>query len=558
MPRSGVFGVEWAVKYADGEAVKKVRPIYDSVRMKERANVRIATSLSGSAAYMGRTNPYPADLDFMEIVLVRAPTIDEAALRFVELLKENIEKLLSLDSIRYSELKIGANPATGSGLKWSLEEVRKGWKDVKGSHTGGEMRTTLPEAALQRQVIKLDVFATFNENWKELTKVFRFAYLPESQRAIRNIQLLTNENLIETIYQEIFFSRKEAKLASLISRVNEKGGYGSHAVIKRYRDLMDVELAHYGALGMAEKISHLKLLKRWFNKLRLNRDYGSADKLSMIFRSTVNALNEIKEMTRVLLLAINRQALSSDEISAQIWRFHDLFNRHCGELLAENGSLKTAEFLASKNLFDRGDCESAIERLQRASGIIEEWIEEKAKGYLMKEILTPYAESLGIRVDSGVHFQGKDFFKGITEGSKMRYLVNRYLRGDSRVARRSFKKGETIIQFGEKAVCFFIILDGWALVTDSTGDPVHHHIRDVGPYTMIGEIALVHKYGRRTAQVIAKTIVETIEIPRTVFLELMEDDSFRLFIDFLSTDRLMEDRSRERKSTIFKHSRDEH
>jgi CRP-like cAMP-binding protein len=133
----------------------------------------------------------------------------------------------------------------------------------------------------------------------------------------------------------------------------------------------------------------------------------------------------------------------------------------------------------------------------------------------------------------------------------MRYLVNRYLREDSRVARRSFKKGETIIQFGEKAACCYIILDGWAVVSDSSGDPVNHHIRDVGPYTMVGEIALVHKGGRRTAEVIARTSVETLEIPHAVFQELMNDDSFRLFIDFLSTDRLMEDKARERQKHRF-------
>jgi hypothetical protein len=85
------------------------------------------------------------------------------------------------------------------------------------------------------------------------------------------------------------------------------------------------------------------------------------------------------------------------------------------------------------------------------------------------------------------------------------------------------------------------------LVTDSNGDLVHHHIRDVGRYALIGEIALVHKNGRRTAHVVAKTYVKTIEIPHIVFLELMGDNSFRLFIDFLSTDRLMEDGARDRQ-----------
>jgi CRP-like cAMP-binding protein len=64
---------------------------------------------------------------------------------------------------------------------------------------------------------------------------------------------------------------------------------------------------------------------------------------------------------------------------------------------------------------------------------------------------------------------------------------------------------------------------------------------------LVGEIGLIHRGGLRTAEVAAATRVEAMEIPRDVFLELMNDQSFRLFISFLSTDRLMEDRVRDER-----------
>jgi transposase len=41
LPRSSIFGVEWAVRCADREVLKKVKPMYDIVRMIERFSARI-------------------------------------------------------------------------------------------------------------------------------------------------------------------------------------------------------------------------------------------------------------------------------------------------------------------------------------------------------------------------------------------------------------------------------------------------------------------------------------------------------------------------------------
>ncbi len=256
--------------------------------------------------------------DFTEIVLVRAKSAQEAARIFIGRLQQNIEKILSIAHTKFSELKIGADKVTGKGLKWELADIRRGSKELR-DQKGTVLETlTLGEAALQRQIIKLDLIAQVDGNWKAVTKVFRFAYQPESSRDIGDIILLTPENLGETIYQELYFSRKEARLSAMLSKVSEKGGFSHPRVIKKYRDLMDVEIAHYGALGMADRTSHLKLLKRWFNKLRMDRDQESIDKLTKIFRSTVNAVNELKEMILLLVLAIDKDLLSIQEINRQL------------------------------------------------------------------------------------------------------------------------------------------------------------------------------------------------------------------------------------------------
>lgn len=541
---SNVFGVKWVVESADKGALLKLRPLYEKVRMVENEKVKVSTALSGSAAYMGRVNPYPGDVDFTEIVLVKASSLHEAADIFVGRLQQNIERVLSNAHIIFSELKIGADQETGRGLKWALAEVRGGVKELGSQKDGIGRRLTLSEAALQRQMMKLDFIAQVDGNWKEVTKVFRFAYKPEISKGIYDIVLMTPENLGETIYQELYFSRKEARLSALISTVSERGGFSHPRVMKKYRDLMDVEIAHYSAMGMADKVSHLKLLKRWFNKLRMDRDYTSIDKLTEIFRSKVNAINELNEMMGLLVLAIDKNLLPMREIIAQLNRFDDILEAHGNQLPTEHVLTCSRELRVVRSQIERSEYASATERLLSLANRLESWVEERAKKYLLNEILHPYAEGLGIHIHDGTTFKRKDLFKEVTKGDKTLYLVNRYLRCDSRVMQKRFNKGDTIIRLGDEAHSCYVILEGVAAVIDPLAS---HYIRDVGPLTFIGEIALIHNGKRRTANIVAETDVEALEIPQVVFQELMQDQSFRLFIEFLSTDRLMEDETRGRQ-----------
>lgn len=539
-----IYGVEWAVQTADKRALHNYRKLYEIIRLEDDSKLEVSTSLSGSAAYGGRVNPYPGDIDFTEIVLVRAPNLQEAADAFVDRLRQNIDKLRSRDRIRFLELKIGADPQTGKSLKWDLEEIIRGYKVIPGKAGRAGKRVALNEAAQQGQMIKLDLIVQVDGDWKEVTKVIRFAYQPESPRHIADIVLLTPENLGETIYQELYFSCREARLASLISRVSEKSGFNNHQVMKKYRDLMDVEIAHYGALGIADKTSHLKLLKRWFNKLRMDRDEVSIDKLGVIFRSPVNAVNELKEMVLLIANAVSRGLLSIQEAGDQLVRFDERIGRYGSEFSPTDFRRYGEDIQFIQSMLSRGKATAAIERLLSLAHGLENWIEERAKEYLVHEILHPFAERLGIRIQDNATFKHEDLFRDVAEGDKMLYLMNRYLRHDSRVIVRKYDAGEKIIQLGDEARSCFVMLEGSATVYAGNEGVMVRQIRDIGPNSFIGEIALIHEGGRRTAEVVATAKVKALEIPKVVFEELLQDRSFRLFIEFLSTDRLMEDRSR--------------
>lgn len=49
LPGNKTFGVEWVIDCADRQAIRKLRPLYRTIRMKEYSKVKVATSLSGSA-----------------------------------------------------------------------------------------------------------------------------------------------------------------------------------------------------------------------------------------------------------------------------------------------------------------------------------------------------------------------------------------------------------------------------------------------------------------------------------------------------------------------------
>jgi CRP-like cAMP-binding protein len=547
VPGHAVFGMEWVVQCADPTELEPIRSLCGLLRTKGGEHVTVAIAVSGSAAYVGRVNPYPADIDFNEIVLVTGPDLQSATAIFAEKLQENIDSILGVPDMKFSELKIGADLQTGRGYKWDLTEVRSGVKDLSQVKAGGRASLSLAEAALQRQIVKLDLVANVDGIWKEVTKVYRLAYRPAFTVETAAIDLCAPENLAETIYQELYFTEEEARLAVLVSNAGESGGFSNPEVMKKYRDLMDVEIAHYGALGNTGNVSHLKLLKRWFNKVRMSRDLYSIHQLSRIFRSGVNSVHEVAEMMRIILLAIQKELLTTSQLCGQLDLVHGLLQERGSQLPLDGLSDYERRLDDAKHKAGQGQSAACADLLASLLREVDACVEERAKQLLVDHILRPYAEGLGIEMRAEQIADRDSLFKELDQGNRMLYLVSHYLRLDVRVVRRTFKEGETIIRFGDEARSCFVLLEGHAVIRNPRGRPGLAHIRDVGPLTLVGEIGLIHRGGLRTAEAVAATGVVAMEIPRDVFLELMNDRSFQLFISFLSTDRLMEDRVRDER-----------
>jgi CRP-like cAMP-binding protein len=300
-------------------------------------------------------------------------------------------------------------------------------------------------------------------------------------------------------------------------------------------------------LGNTGNVSHLKLLKRWFNKVRMSRDLYSVHQLSRIFRSGVNSVHEVTEMMRILVLSIQKDLLTTPQLCGQLDLIRDRLRERGSQLQLEGLSDDERRLDDARNKAEQGQGAACAELMASILRAVDARVEEKAKQLLVDHILRPYAEGLGIEMQDGEITDRDSLFKELDQGDRMLYLVSHYLRLDVRVAQRTFKKGETIIGFGEEARSCFVLLEGRAVVRNPRGRPGLTHMRDVGPLSFIGEIGLIHRGGLRTAEVVAATGVEAVEIPRDVFLELMNDRSFRLFISFLSTDRLMEDRARDER-----------
>jgi CRP-like cAMP-binding protein len=78
--------------------------------------------------------------------------------------------------------------------------------------------------------------------------------------------------------------------------------------------------------------------------------------------------------------------------------------------------------------------------------------------------------------------------------------------------------GQTLIEQGQSAAGFFVILEGTVVVEAPEGT------RNLGPGAVVGERALLSADGTRTARVRATSEVRALAIDRTEFERLCSDD----------------------------------
>lgn len=177
LPGTRFFGVPWVIETADAAALDNLAPLYRSLVLSSAGNMHTALSLGGRGAYAGKCNPYPADYDFSQIVIVRAGNLPAAGEIFARVLQGHVQKLIGSGRFTFSELKAGADPDTGKGLKWTLQDVARGFTEHGRSASEKPVGEYLRQAVIRRQMIKLDLLTRMEDLYREVTVLFRFAWV---------------------------------------------------------------------------------------------------------------------------------------------------------------------------------------------------------------------------------------------------------------------------------------------------------------------------------------------------------------------------------------------
>ena len=124
----------------------------------------------------------------------------------------------------------------------------------------------------------------------------------------------------------------------------------------------------------------------------------------------------------------------------------------------------------------------------------------------------PHAEDVGI--DSASR-------KMLADVPLFRELSKRHLNKLGRVAKSvRYSAGRVIVREGSPGKAFFVIVTGKAKVVSEERNRV---LAELGPGDFFGELALLDG-GPRTASVVAQSGVETIQLSRKAFQELVNDE----------------------------------
>lgn len=111
--------------------------------------------------------------------------------------------------------------------------------------------------------------------------------------------------------------------------------------------------------------------------------------------------------------------------------------------------------------------------------------------------------------------------KMLAEVPLFKDLSKRHLHKLGRVAKAvRYSSGRVIVKDGSPGKAFFVIVTGKATVVADVGNRV---LAGLGPGDFFGELALLDG-GPRTASVVADSAVETVQLSRKAFQELVMND----------------------------------
>ncbi|MBW3005002.1 hypothetical protein KY310_04170 [Candidatus Woesearchaeota archaeon] len=377
-----VFGVENMVRDVDPERLRALKPMRDVVATPVDEVTDVAVSIGGTGA-QSKTHLYPGDVDFGEFVVVRAADDAEFGRIMAGKTQETLRK--SEDAgMTFTELKVGSKKVEISpgvfeeisgANKWNREEVLRGYKEVVDSQ-GRTHRITLESAfSVDGPRPKMDWVAPVDGSYREISKVMY--PVRQTEEGVYQFKYTG----VETAWQDVYMSEREARLAERMSQVKSSGGiYNEAAIDEFFRVVINDGIKSYGSI---DHPNYLKAAKRLYTRYTASGDYAKAEALAPLFRSGVVHANQINDELEALGGLLRQGArLEGRQLETAIDQIQGLKGRLL-DAAPELGLKYVDDFDELTDAFRKGDYEAFQRIKQRISQDIKDHVNAKAYEFIV-------------------------------------------------------------------------------------------------------------------------------------------------------------------------------
>ncbi len=292
---TGVYGHRVSMLDFLPEDLARFREMATIVGFEDRPpQVLTALSISGSAA-QSKINAYPADCDFFERVHIRADTREEACAILADLMREKALATASGPTHRLWEVKFGTHQVAatkggspvgaGSGMSWTMEEVK-----------AGQMEVTLPDGSVRVYTWE---DASHDPGWCKLDWVIADKTRGQLANASNVLDptweapdgtIVPLDGFLDPYYQEVYL---ETDSIPLFSKLVKEMSADS---VDDYVDTLEHEVWKY----TVKEPNFGKAARRMYNVFRMNGKYREAAYIRELFDEPVTALYQVSALIRTL------------------------------------------------------------------------------------------------------------------------------------------------------------------------------------------------------------------------------------------------------------------
>lgn len=251
--------------------------------------IESAIVFSGSSA-QDRVQPFGADIDMAEHIKIEAETAEKAGQILAQSISANVDQQINIVdgkgnkiALHFLEMKAGGNyppdaasELQGQKLRWSVDDVKKGYIEYKKSD-GQISKITLEQACQQPQMLKVDYVGVTDETVIEVSKVSTVIAKDDDEKT-----LIDNSSGQAAAFQEIYFN--DPSEMGLLEEASDPEKYLS------YVNVMAKEMKKYNQPGHENR---LKIAKRMYNLLKVNGDLAMSQELSSVFSTDAAAIYQL-------------------------------------------------------------------------------------------------------------------------------------------------------------------------------------------------------------------------------------------------------------------------